>query len=385
MVRSVVLVVVYVAALSSLASAAQPLRNWKVGSWTVSEHENFCMGRSPSIRSGATTLSFGMAAEDEFIVLVGNPSWRMREKRVRQVFVTIDRDYLGGFPTAALDRDVVAVRLPAHLKEGLQDGARISLQFDRATLTFPLNHTRGGLEVLVKCARERAKRSAAIAANPKATAPRVARSSSGSGIFVSADGHVLTSEHVVRGCSTVRVTDRAGRLRQAEILASDPKNDLALLRTSFTPSDVAALGASVRQGEWVAAFGFPLAPLLSTTGTFSEGAVAATVGIGDNSGQLQITVPVQPGNSGGPLFDKFGNVVGIVNAQLDSERMAALGVVPQNVNFAIKASVARIFLESRQVEMVEGGRGEVLAPEDVADRAREVSVFIRCNGNDTVP
>lgn len=65
--------------------------------------------------------------------------------------------------------------------------------------------------------------------------------------------------------------------------------------------------------------------------------------------------------------------------------MAAVGVIPQNVNFAIKASNARTFLESRQVEIIEGERGDALAPEDVADRAREVSVFIYCQGDNSGP
>lgn len=361
----------------SAGCLAEPIRKWTVGSWEVSQHQKHCIASSPALRSGSTMLMFAMHSGDELFALIGNAKWRMREKRVREVLVTIDQDYLGAFPTVAMGHEALAVKLPLQLMKELQDGAFISLRFDRAQLIFPLKHTRHGLDTLVKCFLGTAR------ATGTANGPTRAGDegpSSGSGMFVSYEGHVLTNEHVVRACSSPQVTDVKGRRRRGEVIAKDAANDLALIRTDFEPDAVAPLGGSVRQGEWVASFGFPLTQLLSTTGTFSEGSVAATAGLRDNSSQLQITAPIQPGNSGGPLFDKYGNVVGVVNAQLSSQRMAAVGITPQNVNFAIKVTVAKSFLESRQIETVEGAGTTALPPEDVADRAREVSVLILCDG-----
>lgn len=363
------------------SGAAEPLRKWTVGSWEVSEHEAFCMGASPSLMSGSTSLLFAMNTDDELIALVGNRSWQMRGKRVKEVFVTIDRDYLGGFPTVAISADVVAVKLPTHLISGLQDGVHITMQFDRASYTFPLRHTRFGLEVLAKCAREKAGKGSASSAAGVAMPRPAARSTSGTGFFVSRDGLVLTNEHVVDGCASIRVTDREGATAPATLASSDKANDLALLRTRIVPREIAALRkAPVELGEGVAAFGYPLASVLSSSGNFNRGDVSATEGMKDDTRHMQISIPVQPGNSGGPVVDYYGNVVGVVRHKLDAMMVAAVsGDIPQNVNFAIKEFAVRVFLESKEVEVVEGHTGgPELKPTELADRARSVSVFIRC-------
>ncbi len=102
----------------------------------------------------------------------------------------------------------------------------------------------------------------------------------------------------------------------------------------------------MRQGEDIVVYGFPLPGVLSSGGNVSTGNVTALTGLGDDSRFLQISAPVQPGNGGGPLLDRSGNVVGVVVSKLNALSVAsATGDVPQNVNFAIKASVALAFLE----------------------------------------
>lgn len=370
--------VVVMAALTCVwgwSAEAEPLRKWTVGSWEVSEHEAFCMGASPSLMSGTTSLMFAMNTDDELIALVGNQSWKMRGKSVKQVFVTIDRDYLGGFPTVAISPGTVAVKLPAHLIPGLQDGVRITMQFDRATYTFPLRHTRFGLEVLAKCAREKAGRGSGASAAQATIRPPATRSQSGTGFFVSRDGQVLTNEHVVGGCSSAQVTDRSGRTAQATITARDTINDLALLRTGLVPKEVVTFRTGGAQlGEAVAAFGFPFATVLASSGNFTKGDVSATVGLKNDTRYLQFTAPIQPGNSGGPLLDYSGNVVGTVTLRLRAD-------IGQNVNFAIKAALIRDFLESNRVEVIEGAVRPVMTGTELADRAQAVSVFIRCDGS----
>jgi S1-C subfamily serine protease len=135
-----------------------------------------------------------------------------------------------------------------------------------------------------------------------------------------------------------------------------------------------------RVGESVFAYGFPLAGLLSSSGNFTSGIITANAGLNDDSAKLQFSAPVQPGNSGGALFDQFGSVVGIVVATVDAWAVAnSTKSLPQNINFAIKASAAISFLEAHGVTADTLAIPRVLAPADIADRAREASVHVVCS------
>jgi serine protease Do len=123
-----------------------------------------------------------------------------------------------------------------------------------------------------------------------------------------------TNSHVVEGCTTVRVTFGLAPKMAGRIMARDVTNDLALITVDTRPTTFASFRSGVRLGEGVAAFGFPLAGLLATSGNFPLGNVTAVAGLGDDTRILQISVPVQPGNSGGPLLDYSGNVVGVIEA-----------------------------------------------------------------------
>ena len=203
---------------------------------------------------------------------------------------------------------------------------------------------------------------------------------SGTGFFVNADGDLLTNAHVVDGCSTITVTSEPGTSASGQVIARDIANDLAVLKTTLKPAKIAALRSSVRLGENVEAFGFPLANLLSSSGNFTLGNVTALSGIGDDSRFLQISTPVQPGNSGGPLLDQSGNVVGIVSAKLNVLKImvATNGDIPQNVNFAIKGNVAATFLESNRISTTFETASTQMGAPDIADVARRMSAFIQC-------
>jgi S1-C subfamily serine protease len=196
--------------------------------------------------------------------------------------------------------------------------------------------------------------------------------SSGTGFFVAADGVMITNAHVVENCTAIRVTTGQGTTADAKIVARDVRNDLALLATGLTVKKAAAFRASIRLGEPVEAFGYPLADLLAKTGNFTLGNVSALVGIGEDSRYLQISVPVQPGNSGGPLLDQSGNLVGVVSGKLDALKMmlATNGDIPQNVNFAVKASIVTSFMEANSVAYATGDATLPLPPADLADQAR---------------
>jgi serine protease Do len=165
----------------------------------------------------------------------------------------------------------------------------------------------------------------------------------------------------------------------ARVLARDTSNDLALLKGDLTPIRAASLRVGVKIGEGIAAFGYPLFGLLSTSGNFTVGNVSAVTGLGDDTRYLQISAPVQSGNSGGPVLDQSGNVVGVVVSKLDAIKVAAaINDVAQNVNFAIKTTVLTNFLDSSGVGYSRASAGQSLQPSELAERAKSISVLIRC-------
>ena len=101
--------------------------------------------------------------------------------------------------------------------------------------------------------------------------------------------------------------------------------------------------------------------------------------MGNNSGQFQIDAAVQPGNSGGPILDKAGRVVGVVVAQLNKLKMAEVsGSVPENTNFGIKSSALTAFLESAGIDLQKVGKEPKLPLEKVAQMAESASFMISC-------
>jgi S1-C subfamily serine protease len=203
--------------------------------------------------------------------------------------------------------------------------------------------------------------------------------STGTGFFITNDGSILTNAHVVKDCTEIKIATKAGTFVPATLSAMDAINDLALLRADVRPNAVATFRLTSRLGEPVEAFGYPFVDLLSTSGNFSLGNISALSGLGDDSRYLQISVPVQPGNSGGPLLDQHGNVVGIVSEKLNAAYvMRTKGEIPENVNFALKASVAANFLQTNDVNFALGESAQVVEPPDLAKRAKAISVFVVC-------
>ena len=211
-----------------------------------------------------------------------------------------------------------------------------------------------------------------------ANVARAADVSSGSGVVIGAHGEVLTNAHVVENCAKITVQSLAA---SAALVARDEKNDLAVVRTSLPASSVAVFrdGGPVRAGDAVVALGYPLSGLLADTASLSVGNVSALAGLGDDLRFLQISAPVQPGNSGGPLLDASGHLIGIVTGKLDVIRLAPfLRDIPQNVNFALKAEVVRTFLDSKGIVYQTARSEQQLSPADVGEIARPFTVHITC-------
>jgi S1-C subfamily serine protease len=202
---------------------------------------------------------------------------------------------------------------------------------------------------------------------------------SGTGFFISDDGFLVTNEHVVKNATRVRLVTSDGTI-DAKVVQVDADNDLALLKATgkFPPLPIAASRA-VRLGGTVATIGFPDPLLQGFAPKLAKGEIAALSGAGDSPRYFQISVPVQPGNSGGALVDERGNVVGVVSAKLDaSVALAVSGALPENVNYAVKSSFLLSFLES-----VPAVSAKLKAPltsdrrfEDVVKSAQDAAVLV---------
>lgn len=164
------------------------------------------------------------------------------------------------------------------------------------------------------------------------------------------------------------------------MISRDQKNDLAIVQVKNVASSVAVFreGGTLRAGDTVIASGYPLTGLLATTPNVSAGIVNALAGLGDDSRYLQVSAPIQPGNSGGPLLDASGHLVGIVTAKLNWGIVRFTGDIPQNVNFAIKAEFARVFLDSRGISYQTARSEQQLSTGDVGDIARPFTAYIEC-------
>jgi TPR repeat protein len=204
--------------------------------------------------------------------------------------------------------------------------------------------------------------------------------SSGSGFFISQHGDILTNHHVVKDCKELRIP---AENVVAKVVVADPTNDLALLKSELTGRSSVQFPTSddLSQGEEVFVFGFPLDGYLPAAGNITPGIVSALAGPGNNSGLVQITAPVQPGNSGGPLFNKTGRVIGVVVGKADAIKIAKLtGDIPQNINFAIAPRLVKSFLDGNGVayqkssDWLAVGKGSVA----IAEQARRSTIKLEC-------
>jgi TPR repeat protein len=169
----------------------------------------------------------------------------------------------------------------------------------------------------------------------------------GTGFFVTVDGYLLTCYPVVQDAGRIAVRTTAGTFA-AKLVKSDKANDVALLKVAgkFAALPV-GLSRGVKLGESVFTIGFPNIELQGFAPKLTKGEISSLTGMQDDPREFQISVAVQPGNSGGPLVNQYGNVVGIVAAQLaDIATLETTGSLPQNVNYAVKSSVLNVLLES---------------------------------------
>lgn len=160
--------------------------------------------------------------------------------------------------------------------------------------------------------------------------------SSGTGFFISEDGYLVTCNHVVADGKRFAVKHGGGTFT-AQVIATDKTNDVAILKVTGRFSALALNTNAVALGQPAFTIGFPNIDIQGLSPKYTDGKVSSLSGIQDDASAIQISVPVQPGNSGGALTDANGNVIGIVVARLnDYAALKRTQAIPQNVNYAVK-------------------------------------------------
>jgi S1-C subfamily serine protease len=192
------------------------------------------------------------------------------------------------------------------------------------------------------------KRKPSLPAPPPAgESQTVARApNSGTAFFVASDGKLVTNHHVVSGAQRIEVVLNEEETFEARLLHDDPINDLAILEVDAVRPPLRLRSEhGLDKGDEVFTLGFPVPSLQGSESKATFGHVNALSGVAGDERYVQIDVPTQPGNSGGPLFNRRGEVVGVVTATLDPRQtITTAGYIPQNVNYALKAEVVYAML-----------------------------------------
>lgn len=183
---------------------------------------------------------------------------------------------------------------------------------------------------------------------------------SGTGFFVSENGHIITNHHVIEIGEEYEVRTEDGKILKAKILKSDPANDIAILKVETNSHPLPLCPASnVAKGDEVMALGYPLTYLQGHEQKATFGRINSLSGLHDDFRKFQIDVPIQPGNSGGPLITRQGRVIGITSSSIsDSKVMKDTGTVAQNINYAVKSDYVLPLLGSIPGKSNICGKGE---------------------------
>ena len=180
------------------------------------------------------------------------------------------------------------------------------------------------------------------------------RSAEGSGtaFLVSEGGHLITNFHVVSECSSIRFQLPGESPVTATVIATNEVYDLALLKAEMErPPASFPFSRRPDLGQEIVVYGFPLRGDLSSQGNLTSGVISALTGLNDDLSMFQVSAQIQPGNSGGPVFDRYGAVTGVIVAMADAGYFAEQsGSIPQNINFAIRPGIVQSFLDINNID-----------------------------------
>ena len=324
----------------------------------------------------------------QWTIFISNPrwnSWISKRKHHTLFFAAVNPTRIWRDAWSVGENNVLYLNASVDFVNSIADANGLTILDDTkrplTTSLLDMKDSEAAIKAVVNCVHEHPQ-SPTSTAGAQTEPQTTATSFSGTAFFV-APNVLLTNNHVVKECGKdiqIRYPDRSSYA--ATISAQDDANDLALLHTELSSQSVAAFRFRPRLGEAVATYGFPYSSLLSSSGNFTLGNVTSLSGIKDDSRFIQISTPVQPGNSGGPLLNTSGDVVGIIEGQLNAvTMMQVLNSVPQNVNFAIQAPIVVNFLSTRDVtpKMNSGDARRELPWSDIADLAKKFTVQVYCD------
>ena len=241
--------------------------------------------------------------------------------------------------------------------------------------------------------KELEKKLAALQSEKKKQIKKAKQNEIGSGFYVSKFRHIVTNQHVVNQCKKITVGDSMTTQIPANLIASDRRNDLAILQTISVESASAetksllqklsieimplATGGLMRYddvvgGEEIFVAGFPLGNMVSDQMKLTDGIVSATKGLENDVNQFEISSVVRKGNSGGPIYDSKGNIVGVVVERFNVNNL-------ENVNFAIKGSAVKRFLSTHNVSTKWSNRQDDMSTKDIYKIASKQTVMVVCH------
>jgi len=207
---------------------------------------------------------------------------------------------------------------------------------------------------------------------------KVYSAASGSGFAVTSDGYVITNYHVIKGCTDVYIHDK-GESILSTIVTFDPNNDIALLKGNFKPKSFYPLSReSTKLLTDVYVAGHPFGRDISTAVKVTRGIVSSLTGVANNFSNLQIDASLQPGNSGGPIMNNKGNVIGVAVSKLNLDKIVEdYGVVPENVNFGVKSNVVINIMESENIKLPKPNLNS-LAMSDLSEMITDGTYYLSC-------
>lgn len=391
---------------AGLAHAAGPFGSVNVGNWIGGAFSNdetgafsHCAATTPY--ANGVILVVSQNAAGTWSLAFASPNYRFNKGENAAIDVIFDGQEQARLFATAYQSNMLTAVMPANVVRTFQKASLMVATAGRAVLNFDLTSTGPVIAALANCVAKvkadglnkagdftkSAAKPAAVADKQGATpASKPAKPKSGTGFVVSANGHIVTNHHVIDGCSDLKGNLTGEAAMVLRVVSSDANNDLALLQAPSTATfkEFARIrDRSIRSGDSVVAIGFPFHGLLTSDLTVTTGIVSSLSGMRNDSRFLQISAPVQPGNSGGPLFDTTGQIVGVVTGKLDGLRVAvATGSIPENINFAIKTGALRDFLDNSVVPYQTAEPKGELKTTDIAGNARAYTMLISCNGTE---
>lgn len=206
---------------------------------------------------------------------------------------------------------------------------------------------------------------------------------SGTGFFVTHDGHILTNNHVINNCDKISVHGD-GMSTGAVLIARDEKHDLALLKATFTSPNMAyfnSMKQPLHPGDPVVVIGYPGESWREHDPIIRASTIIDLKGPTGEEKWLQFNDSLQHGNSGGPLLDSAGNVVGVVVAKTELH-IKKTGYDAEEIikksDIAISLPVVKDFLEANNIQYQTADSGLYLSEDRVNDRARPFIVNVNC-------